>query len=79
MNINRFFFFSVFIGLLLLIASACSDIPTEVADTLDNAGDNSAELQKVIDHYKSIGDEEKLQAEYFLLKDIKYKTIKKVS
>jgi hypothetical protein len=34
---------------------------------LDAAGDNRKELEKVIDHYKSTGDEEKLKAAYFLI------------
>ena len=65
----------LFIGfaVILQLLSSCSDIPSEVADTLDKAGKNAVELQRVIDHYKSLGDKEKLQAAYFLLRDMKYK------
>ncbi len=61
--------YTLIVLLLLFLFSGCSNIPPEVEDTLNKAG----ELKKVIEHYKALGDDEKLEATYYLLKDIKYK------
>lgn len=58
----------ILIPFLLLIAlSSCNDTPRDVRLVLDAAGENRTELQKVIDHYKSMEDQEKLNAAYFLI------------
>ncbi|MEE9442439.1 MAG: transglutaminase-like domain-containing protein [candidate division Zixibacteria bacterium] len=52
------------------ILSACSNMdnyPENVSEALNFAGDNRAELIRVIDHYKDSGDSLKLQAAYFLI------------
>lgn len=65
--------YTLIVLLLLFLFSGCSDIPPKVKDTLNKAGNNATELKKVIEHYKALGDDEKLEAAYFLLKDMKYK------
>src|SRR5690554_1958283 len=48
---------------------SCNPVPRDVRDALEQAGDNRAELQKVIDHYsKAPADSLKLKAAYFLIK-----------
>ncbi len=44
-----------------------SALPPEVSASLDSAGVNRVELEKVIDHYKTTGDTLKLRAAYFLI------------
>ncbi len=41
--------------------------PPDVTRTLDNAGDNRAELERVLQHYTESGDTLKLQAAYYLI------------
>ncbi len=53
--------------LLSYVLFSCNNTPRDVSMILDAAGDNRVELEKVIDHYKSIGDKEKLKAAYFLI------------
>ena len=53
--------------LLTLLLFSCSYPPKEVRIVLDAAGNNRTELEKVIDHYKTNGDKEKLKAAYFLI------------
>ncbi len=65
--------YTLIVLLLFFLFSGCSNIPPEVEDTLNKAGKNAAELKKVIEHYKTLGDDEKLEAAYYLLKDMKYK------
>lgn len=45
-------------------------IPKDVQLVLDSAKSNKAELEKVINHYKDINDKEKLEAAYFLIKNM---------
>src|SRR5689334_15706882 len=51
---------------LLLFAAACSTIPSDVENVL-NASASREELDSVIEHYKNLGDKEKLEAAYFLI------------
>ncbi|NOZ60169.1 MAG: transglutaminase domain-containing protein [Calditrichaeota bacterium] len=46
---------------------ATSPYPPEVENALKKAGDNRAELEKVIHHYQETGDSLELQAAYFLI------------
>ena len=55
---------------LLVILFACNNQPSSVDEALDKAGNNREELTKVIEHYKSIGDKEKLKAAYFLIENM---------
>lgn len=52
---------------LVLLCSACTDYPKKIEDVLEAAGDNRAELEKVMNHYSVLGDEEKLKAAWFLI------------
>jgi hypothetical protein len=55
------------------LLSSYANIPVDVQSVIDNSGANSSELNKVIEHYKSLGDKEKLNAAYFLIKNMKDK------
>ena len=59
-------FFSICL-LLTYLYTSCSFPSKNVRTVMDAAGDNKAELEKVIEYYKSSGDEEKLKAAYFLI------------
>lgn len=53
---------------LLLAGTGCATTwPAEVEQTLDAAGDNRAELQRVLEHYRQQEDPQKLQAAQFLI------------
>jgi hypothetical protein len=53
-----------------IIFVSCERIPKDVRKVLKNAGTNKNELIKVIEHYKSAGDTMKLEAAYFLIKNM---------
>jgi hypothetical protein len=53
--------------ILTLLMYSCNNNPKDVQIVLNAAGDNRKELEKVIDHYKSTGEREKLRAAYFLI------------
>ena len=55
----------VLLGVVVLFS--CENAPRDVRLVLKAARDNRAELEKVIDHYKSTGEKEKLKAAYFLI------------
>ena len=57
----------LFFGILLGMICSCSSLPENVRVVLDASGDKKSELEKVIHHYKSIGDKEKLNAACFLI------------
>lgn len=46
---------------------SCGKEPKEVERALNLAKENRPELEAVIDHYKDLGDQEKLEAAYFLI------------
>lgn len=46
---------------------SCNKIPPKVTQSLEKSRNNITELKKVIEHYKHLGDEEKLKAAYFLI------------
>src|SRR5690606_34981176 len=52
---------------ILILFTSCNGIPLDVQQVLENAGNNRSELEKVIDHYKEVGDDEKLKAAYHLI------------
>lgn len=52
---------------LLVGFCACSGLPFEVQQALNQAGTNRAELENVINHYKETGEKQKLEAAYFLI------------
>lgn len=58
-----------FLACIILIVGcgATSPYPPDVAETLDAAGDNRAELEQVLQHYSESGDTLKLQAAYYLI------------
>ena len=65
----------VYIGLytvVLLAFISCDNIPKDVNLALDLAGDNKKELEAVINHYKALGNNQKLEAAYFLIKNMPY-------
>jgi hypothetical protein len=65
-NAKRLVCISV-IGIILAASSAQAEPPAEVTAVIKAAGDNGAELQKVIDHYQTSGDSLKLAAAFFLI------------
>lgn len=54
-------------GLCLLACSAAPTLPAEVTAAIDSAGKNGAELEKVIAHYRTVGDSLKFEAALFLI------------
>ena len=58
---------------ILFITVACSRYPLEVIRAIKFAGDNRAELEKVLEHYsKRPEDSLKLKAAYFLIANLPY-------
>ncbi len=55
------------IAIILAGCAAREELPADVAATIEAAGDNAVELQKVIDHYQAEGDSLKLEAAFFLI------------
>lgn len=53
-----------------MLASHCQNVPKNVRIILGASIENRSELEKVINHYKTSGNEEKLQAAYFLIGNI---------
>jgi len=64
--IRLFFIFSL-LGVLGLTGCGRAPYPSEVSEVLDKAGDNRAELERVIEHYRTEGDSLKLEAAFFLI------------
>lgn len=66
-------------AILIIFLDSCHAIwvPKDVRIILRASGDNRPELEKVIDYYRKSGDNEKLQAAYFLIgnMDDKYAVI----
>jgi hypothetical protein len=54
-------------AVLLMLCVGCSKYPDNVKEALKDAGGNRAELEDVINHFKSTGDSLKLEAAYFLI------------
>lgn len=52
--------------ILLFLLAACS-APSDVRKALEQAGVNRPQLEKVIEHYKTAGEKQKLKAAYFLI------------
>ena len=66
------FILSVIVGVILItsvlvISCSMSPYPHNVISALREAGDNRAELEKVITHYQQDADTLKLKAAYFLI------------
>jgi len=69
---------SKYINILAVVAiffsckqyTSTSMIPNHVQVVLDSAKQNKVELEKVINHYKNINDEQKLKAAYFLIENM---------
>lgn len=60
----RVFFVAIISGFILI---SCKGVSHDIENVLSMAGKNRAELEKVINHYKELGDNEKLDAAYFLI------------
>ena len=71
----KFIYQIVVSGFILLFYSCSNNIPKEVEQALHYADQNREEIEKVIDHYKNGGDSLKLEAAYFLIKNIYAKII----
>ena len=68
MSFRSFVYYSIAIVTIIAIVAGCGrSYPPDVAESLSAAGNNRAELEKVIDHYKASGDSLKLDAAYFLI------------
>jgi len=61
---------SVF-AILTFLTSCNTSIPNEVKSVLKFAGNNSKELNKVIDHFRNDEDKRKLEAAFFLIANLK--------
>ena len=67
---------TIFFFILLFIISSCQQqakvytVPSAVIDVIKTAGDNSAELENLITHYKNLKDTTKLKAAYFLIENM---------
>ncbi|MDR1673471.1 MAG: hypothetical protein LBS09_08470, partial [Bacteroidales bacterium] len=55
----------LFVTALIISVFACT--PHGIEQTLKLAGDNRAELEKVMAHYRAAGDEQKLKAAEYLI------------
>ncbi|MDW3191966.1 MAG: hypothetical protein R8G66_06365 [Cytophagales bacterium] len=60
--------FSIII--LFFILNSCNSIPENVQGVMKISGDNSKEIQIVLDHYSAPKDSLKLRAAYFLIENI---------
>lgn len=56
------------VGALLL--TSCLRAPSPLEQALEMAGDNRAELEKVLEHYETEGDAQKLEAAEYLIKNM---------
>lgn len=59
--------------MLFLMVLSCGGPPEEVRDVLSKAESNRGELEKVIEHYRQGGNDEKLRAAYFLIGNMRDK------
>jgi hypothetical protein len=55
------------VGLIVVTCSLGPKLPVDVSSAIEAAGDNGAELEKVITHYRTAGDTLKLEAALFLI------------
>ncbi len=55
------------VGLMVVTCSLGPKLPVDVSSAIEAAGDNGAELEKVITHYRTAGDTLKLEAALFLI------------
>jgi len=59
-----------FLKLLIVfcfMSSCTSQYPDDVELVLNKAGENKEELIKAIDHFKTLGDDKKIEAVYYLI------------
>ena len=54
-------------SILLLLIGCNPNLPRDVSRVIKKAGANGPNLEKVIDHYKQTGEEQKLLAAYYLI------------
>ncbi|MBN2225914.1 MAG: transglutaminase domain-containing protein [candidate division Zixibacteria bacterium] len=66
-RLSMFFIIGGILVTLCLGGCGRSPYPDDVAEVLAQAGDNRAELEKVIEHYRTEADSLKLEAAYFLI------------
>ena len=59
--------------IVLLFFVSCENIPKEVQSSLELAGSNRRELEKVINHYQEPKDSLKLRAAYYLIGNMRNK------
>ncbi|HUU97612.1 MAG TPA: transglutaminase-like domain-containing protein [Phycisphaerae bacterium] len=55
---------------LMLLPGGCATWPADVEMSLAKAGENRAELELVMRHYKRLGDPQKLEAAQFLIRNM---------
>lgn len=60
-------FIMLLCGYIGIILFSCTNIPSDVSLALEKAGNNRIELEKVLKHYKTTGENLKLKAAYFLI------------
>ncbi len=59
--------------LIVFLITSCNQIPHDVQAVLDKSASNKEELEKVIKHYQSTGEKDKLKAAYFLIANMEGK------
>lgn len=64
------FKFTIYLFGISLLSFSCASIPADVQSVIDDSGSNRSELNKVIGHYKTLGDKKKINAAYFLIKNM---------
>ena len=55
---------------VLMLSAGCATWPADVELTLSKAGDNRAQLEMTLEHYQRLGDEQKLEAAEFLIRNM---------
>lgn len=59
-----------FCALLFFLHLSCRPVPKKVRNVIENSSKNRKELEKVISHYKNLGNPEKLSSAYFLIQNL---------
>ena len=55
---------------VLMLSAGCTTWPADVELTLSKAGDNRVQLERTLRHYQRLGDEQKLEAARFLIRNM---------
>lgn len=73
LNQNKFYRmkYTLILAIAILALASCKhQVPSGVEKVLESAKENRQELEKVISHYRELGDSTKLAAAYFLIENM---------